>query len=214
MVDEAQDFAEAWWSVLQELLTEQQSGYLFAFADNNQILYPKRCCVDEVFDEEPYVLTHNCRNTLAIHESVAHYYKGDGSIECDGPPGRPVETIEFTTEHDLHKKLREQLYHLVTEGKVPHDDVVILTPCGANRTGFPPGTTLGNFTLVDGHPTAPNEIRVSSVHRFKGLESKVVLLVEEPKGFTPNLVPILYIACSRAMTHLVRFSESATTKTG
>jgi hypothetical protein len=55
--------------------------------------------------------------------------------------------------------------------------------------------------------SAPNEIRVSSVHRFKGLESKVVLLVEEPKGFTPNLVPILYIACSRAMTHLVRFSQ-------
>jgi hypothetical protein len=41
-------------------------------------------------------------------------------------------------------------------------------------------------------------------------ESKVVLLVEEPKGFTPNLVPILYIACSRAMTHLVRFTKPQT----
>jgi hypothetical protein len=208
VVDEAQDFAETWWIVLQELLTDQESGYLFAFADNNQILYPKRCCVDEVFDEDPYPLTHNCRNTQAIHESVAHYYKGDGSIECDGPPGRPVEVIQFTAEHDLQKKLRQQLHHLITEGHVPYDDVVVLTPCGANRTGFPPGTTLGNFTLVDGHPTGPNEIRVSSVHRFKGLESKVVLLIEEPKGFTPNLVPILYIACSRAMTHLVRFAKA------
>jgi hypothetical protein len=208
VVDEAQDFAEAWWIILQELLTNEESGYLFAFADNNQILYPKRCCVDEVFDEDPYPLTHNCRNTQAIHESVAHYYRGDGSIECDGPPGRPVEVIQFTTEHDLQKKLRQQLHQLITEGKVSHADVVILTPCGVNRTGFPPGTELGNFTLVDGRTSAPNEIRVSSVHRFKGLESKVVLLVEEPKGFTPNLVPVLYIACSRAMTHLVRFSKA------
>jgi hypothetical protein len=207
VVDEAQDFAEAWWIILQELMTNEESSYLFAFADDNQILY-KRCCVDEVFDDEPFLLNYNCRNTQAIHGSVVHYYKGDGSIQCDGPPGRPVETIEFTTEHDLHKKVRQQLYRLVTEGKVPHGDVVILTPCGVNRTGFPPGTELGNFKLVDAPPSAPNEIRVSSVHRFKGLESKVVLLVEEPRGFTPNLVQILYIACSRAMTHLVRFSKA------
>jgi hypothetical protein len=109
------------------------------------------------------------------------------------------------------RKVRQQLHTLMVEGQVSNKDVVVLTLRGSKRTGFTPGTRLGNYTLVDGAPTSSAEVHVSSVHRFKGLESKVVLLVEKSGMFVPNLPNLLYIACSRAMTHLVIFDRGEPT---
>ncbi len=181
----------SWWIILEALLKESENGCLYVFADNNQNFYQKKSHLDGLFDEAPFDLTLNCRNTRSIHEYVAHYYTGNSEIECTGPEGRPVEVVEYTDDHDLMKKVRQHLHTLIVEGQVSNKDVVVLTLRRSKRTGFTPGTKLGNYTLVDSAPASSTEVHVSSVHRFKGLESKVVLLVEKTGVFVPNLPNLL-----------------------
>ena len=80
---------------------------------------------------------------------------------------------------------------------------MILTPCSPERSALKDGLTIANFTLSVKPTQLRNHIQVSSVHTFKGLESRVVILaeVQPEKGKIPD--SLLYVACSRARTHLI-----------
>ncbi len=66
VVDEAQDFAETWWSPLIRSLRDEDTGGLFVYSDENQRIFPRfgRPPVELV----PLVLDHNLRNTKQIAE--------------------------------------------------------------------------------------------------------------------------------------------------
>jgi hypothetical protein len=69
---------------------------------------------------------------------------------------------------------------------------------------------IGNFTLTTSSEfDAPNQIQVSSVHTFKGLERRVIILAEldDSMGYSPD--EILYVGCSRARTHLILLYEDS-----
>ena len=60
-------------------------------------------------------------------------------------------------------------------------------------------------------PTSAWEIRLSTIHRSKGLESPVVILAEvDSRVPTPQLAGLLYVGASRARTHLVVIGASDT----
>jgi hypothetical protein len=61
VVDEAQDFSDEYWFAVEELLRNQDAGYLYIFIDENQALYPRHYNLPVA--DEPYFLTSNCRNT-------------------------------------------------------------------------------------------------------------------------------------------------------
>jgi ATP-dependent exoDNAse (exonuclease V) beta subunit len=53
-------------------------------------------------------------------------------------------------------------------------------------------------------PARRNEVRVATIHRFKGLESSVVVLAEIDSRITSDdLAGLLYVGATRARTHLV-----------
>jgi ATP-dependent exoDNAse (exonuclease V) beta subunit len=62
---------------------------------------------------------------------------------------------------------------------------------------------LGNFRLTEQWTNASGEIYCTTVHKFKGLESPVVILAEIDGKGAWNLDSILYVGCSRACSHLV-----------
>lgn len=66
VVDEAQDFAETWWSPLIRALRDEDEGGLFVYSDENQRIFPRfgRPPVELV----PLVLDRNLRNTKQIAE--------------------------------------------------------------------------------------------------------------------------------------------------
>jgi superfamily I DNA and RNA helicase len=85
IIDEGQDFKENYWIAIESLLKE--NGYLYIFYDNNQNLYEGALDFGGLIQEQPCILTQNCRNTQLIHKAVANYHSNPKSINCSGSIG-------------------------------------------------------------------------------------------------------------------------------
>ena len=59
-------------------------------------------------------------------------------------------------------------------------------------------------------PTKGNEVRVATIHRYKGLESPVVVLAEiDGRVEEADLASLLYVGATRARAHLVVIASDA-----
>ncbi len=59
-------------------------------------------------------------------------------------------------------------------------------------------------------PTKGNEVRVATIHRYKGLESPVVVLAEIDSRISEgDLAALLYVGATRARVHLVVIESDA-----
>ena len=90
IVDEAQDFLADYWLPIEMLLGDVSQGHLYAFLDHNQAIYGG--AARPPIDDDPFLLTANCRNTRFIHEAAYRHYTG---IETDHPEidGAPIEEL-------------------------------------------------------------------------------------------------------------------------
>ena len=71
LVDEAQDFADGWWLLVEAALKSQEHSFLYLFSDNNQALLPFRTKYPVA--AAPVSLTVNCRNAVEIAKVVARF---------------------------------------------------------------------------------------------------------------------------------------------
>jgi hypothetical protein len=203
IVDEGQDFKENWWFPLISLLRDQDEGILYAFYDDNQNLYQGFENIPGVIDEAPFPLIDNCRNTQRIHQVVSTFHHDAHQLRCPGPPGSPPEIYEYEDLNSQIRALKKILHRLVYEEHIDCRDIVILTPRSQERTELIDGINIANFTLCAKESQMRNHIQVSSIHSFKGLESRVVILAEIDPDASHILDSVLYVGCSRARTYLV-----------
>ncbi len=206
IVDEGQDFKETYWIALASLLKEKE-GIFYVFYDDNQNLYGGAASLKGIVDEEPFLLPENCRNTKSIHNVVNSFYSGSTRIICNGPVGRVPELHTYRDSVEMVKGIQSILYKLINEEHIPAEDIVILTPHAQERSALKPTTKLGNFSLTPNLPKRRNEIQATTIHRFKGLERKVVILAEIDGDFMYNPEILMYVGSSRARTHLLFFIE-------
>ena len=213
IVDEAQDLEDDWWIVIEAFLSDPDNeARLFVFRDDNQNLYLGRHRSSVPVEEAPFPLPQNCRNTAAIHRFISRFHKHPENIETNAPEGSEVELISCSSEAQHVQEVRKALHRVVVEGKVDTSDVVVLTPRAQRRSNLKCGEKFGNFTLVDHRPTAPLEIQVSTIHRFKGLDRKVAILAEIDGKMGINPMALLYVGASRAQAKLfVVFTEEGET---
>lgn len=200
IVDEGQDFYDNWWFPLQCLLHDPDQGIFYVFFDDNQNIY--KGAQQMPLESAPFPLPHNCRNTQHIHQQILAFYRSEQLPTAIGPQGWPIERHTYTDQADLKRLLRQILYHLIVEEEIPAWDIVLLTPKSRERSQLWGLGQLGNFRLVDFPSDAGGEIYCTTVHRFKGLESPVVILAEIDNDQLWNLSTILYVGCSRARNHL------------
>ncbi len=206
IVDEGQDFKETYWIALASLLHEKE-GIFYVFYDDNQNLYGGTSSLVGIVDETPFLLTENCRNTRAIHRVVRSFYSQPDRLVCNGPDGRTPETTLYRDPQDMLKCLQAALHRLINEERVQVEDVVILTPHAQEKSALKAGTRLGNFVITSNKPERRNGIQATSIHRFKGLERKVVILAEIDSSYIHNPEMLMYVGSSRARTHLLFFIE-------
>jgi hypothetical protein len=209
VVDEAQDFHENYWIALESLL--KSDGYLFIFYDDNQNLFHGQTNFGGLIEEESFSLNQNCRNTKRIHNTVMKFHNDPSGIVSYAPDGHDPEWIKYTDQTSMHKALQKTLHRLVNEEDVNAKDIVVLSPKGKNRTALTPGLKLGNFILSDRSTSQPNQIMTTTIHRFKGLERKVVIMAELDPSVRFNLETLMYVGCSRARTHLIILHDAALT---
>ncbi|MFZ6020381.1 MAG: NERD domain-containing protein [Chloroflexota bacterium] len=205
IVDEGQDFRDEWWEILVELLRDKENGIFYVFFDNNQNIYRRHASLERLITSPPFTLNQNCRNTRSIHEVVRQFHPTPHLLTSQAPQGREPEIYYFTSEFEQEGLLKRILHRLVNEESVQASHITLLTTLNPERTVCHPGRNLGNFVLTEWGDTSlrKTDIRVSSVHRFKGLENRVVLLTGLEDNDPSWLSSLLYVACSRARTHLI-----------
>lgn len=203
IVDEGQDFYDEWWSALQELFPKRKESIFYIFYDDSQRLYPTPHSYP--ISTPPYPLTMNCRTTQAIHHQFMRFYPGTETCTAHGPQGRPPAIIYYPAG-DLQQTVQATLTRLTQEEGIPLKEIMILTPFSLQKSQIKSVNELMSWSgdWIGEKKTAV----ITTIHAAKGLERPVVLLAELERRFSSEkqrqeMEKYLYIACSRAQTHLI-----------
>lgn len=206
LIDEAQDFTKEQLDILTYLLKED--GIIYYFWDSNQKVIRK----DEFIPKDipKFVLEVNLRNTEYIFNKVKEHYKQDLNLKHKGPQGRSIQTLEpynRKNSQELFLKLRNCLNQLIINEQLKPSDIVILTFKAKTKSALIDfkydKADLSIFEDLESN----NSIRIDTVRRFKGMESKVVIVTEmddEQSLKSPDLFDeMCYVSFSRAKNHLI-----------
>jgi DNA helicase IV len=203
IVDEAQDFKPVWWIPVEGLLKSSSNSTFYIFYDPNQQIYDGGPAED--LGLKSTVLKYNCRNTRNIAEYSCRLVNMDPVLKPGAPVGQAVEILPACKdEKDMVDAVRKTIHRLVTEEKLATDRIAILTTGELKRSPVYRAQKLGNIKIVS-IENQPNrdEVCMSSLHRFKGLESDVVILCDVKPNEEDSAPRQLYVATSRARHLLI-----------
>ena len=198
VVDEGQDFTPEAWEVISMLVADNGPFYIFYDPDQN-IFTPKLSLPD--LGIPPVLLTKNCRNTKKIFAALRPLQTQTAEIPESAPEGADVRILHGSGR----LLLEEELERLVMREKVPPQDIVILGGHALDHTSVGADHGVGRFRLVErAAQIGAMEIAYFTYMKFKGCESKVVILLDvddaDPRWADPKG---LYTAMSRAVHQLI-----------
>lgn len=193
VVDEAQDFREEWWISLMDCLSHRTESYCWAFADPKQNVYKLDQYLGE-FDLRPFTLIKNCRNTEKIAKTAYDFVGESPNMFIHSPEGEDVKVKNIKNEADQISEVNNIVSRLIHKEKVNLGSITILTAKSTinsilwsqrYKLGFEISTKRGE----------KNKIFFSSIKRFKGLDSDIVILLDINESISPLE---LYTGTSRA----------------
>jgi hypothetical protein len=144
------------------------------------------------------MMVHNWRNTDQIGRAVAKVI-GRTDIETSGIPGPAVVSAPYPPGREL-ELLNLVLAKHVLPNHLPKD-IVVLSLRGAGKESYAGAAELAGLKAVPFDPAKPYEegtIRTSTVFKFKGMESHVVVLTDLDKLDSPRDRRRTYVGMSRA----------------
>jgi hypothetical protein len=195
VVDEAQDFADAWWPAL--LASAAGSDFRLAvFRDDEQAVFAERRGRPDL-DLVPLTLDENLRNAQQVVDSYRPLITSE--VSARGGQGYPVEYVPCDAG-EIVSCADDVVASLVDERGWLPEHVALLTTMhrhpvhaerGVDKTAYWQG-------LWD-----TDDVFYSTVSGFKGLERPVIVLAVD--GFHPGIDPrsVLYAGMSRARDLLV-----------
>ena len=144
------------------------------------------------------LMVHNWRNTDQIGRVVAKVI-GRTDVETSGIPGPAVVSAPYPAGREL-ELLNVVLAKHVLSKHLPKD-IVILSMRGAGKESYAGAAVLGGLKAVPYDPAKPYEegtLRTSTVFKFKGMESHVVVITDLDKLDSPRDRRRAYVGMSRA----------------
>lgn len=199
IVDEAQDFADLWWTPILGALKDEESGGLFLYSDENQRVFARfgRPPVPLV----PLVLDQNLRNTRQIAATfdsltpMRMYARGG-----DGPEVEVVRLPEASTPEDVLEAADDVVDRLLDDWRP--GDVALLT------TGSRHGEHVARWEVLgsDGYWDSfwdDEQVFYGHVLGCKGLERRVVVLAINDRHVGERARERLYVGLSRPTDQLV-----------
>jgi DNA helicase IV len=194
IVDEGQDFMAPYWITIEKMLSP--NGYFYIFYDPGQNLY--KTDLEFPINEEPYLLTRNCRNTRQICNLLKRYTSQEMKIKEDAPEGKAIEEIRCSSDRERRKKLSRLLHKLVNEEGVAPERIMILGGHTIEHTCIGDNCRVGNYTIERDPEEGAHSIRYDTYMRFKGCEADAVILLDVDPKDTRWDINAFYTAISRA----------------
>ena len=196
VVDEAQDFADDWWTPLVRALRDETTGGLYAYSDERQRVFarfgrPPLALI-------PLVLDHNLRNTRQIASSFVSL--APSSMVLRGGDGPAVEFVPASVD-DALALADDQVDRLLDEGWEPKD-VALLTVGSRHPVQTERQDSLG-FEGYWEEFWSNDDVFYGHVLGFKGMERRAVVLCLNEDGTRDRSRERLYVGLSRATDRLV-----------
>lgn len=205
IIDEGQDFLEEHIEILSDI-AELKGGCFYVFYDKNQLVQ-QRQSLDWVKSVEcRLVLSANCRNTKNI---AVTSNKSLGinmvKVRVEIPGMKPCLYINKD-----FKMVRENLARLIrkyTDQGFSKRDIVILTVKTEENSVLTGVSSVGTYGLSS--EFTAGKILFTSARKFKGLEAKIVILVDvDEKTFqSEEERRVFYVGASRAKHYLDMFAS-------
>lgn len=219
IVDESQDIVtEEYLEVLSCLVgqTLKRAKWIFFGDFSNQAIYQKHPFSDGVSQIDHLVgdfyptlirLKKNCRNSVEICAEI----ELDTQIKYDGvnredPTGISVEKHVYSSLENEASQIKENVARLLHQGIDPSAIVILSSYSRSSPNScltFLPDYLDYYFGVREGP-------LVSTIHAFKGLESKVVLLCDIDDYVANN--SLVYVGLSRARDILMVFETAEAKK--
>ncbi|OBK27436.1 nuclease [Mycobacterium asiaticum] len=195
VVDEAQDFADAWWDPLLAALKDDETGGLYVFTDEGQRVFSRHGSPPVPL--VPLVLDHNLRNTRQIANAFQPLV--DHPMRFLGGDGPAVKFVACQND-DAMDVGDDEVESLLDQGWRP-EDVALLTT-GSRHPEQRERQQAGNAAYWDSFWDA-DQVFYGHVLGFKGLERRAVVLVVNEKSAFDRSRERLYVGLSRARDQLV-----------
>lgn len=207
--DEGQDIPEDFWMPLQRILSDFDSSPFFIFRDENQDIFKRT--TSSVFEEIPFNLGINCRNTSEIHQFAYQNYRGP-AVTAPNVSNIPVTNLTTRGLVEQSDLITLQIRQMLTDPGISPSDIVVLVSSSENSTrmkGELAQKKISNsISWTANHRQSRNEVLIETVKRFKGLEARIVVLWLDDGGFLPVEGEELYVGASRARSQLVVVSTN------
>ena len=195
VVDEAQDFADAWWPVLLAALRDPEHGGVYAFSDSGQRVFARYG--EPPVPLVPLVLDHNLRNTRQIASTFNSLTPL--RMRLFGGEGPAVKFVPCAADEAL-ERADDEVDALFDDGWRAEDIALLAT--GSRHIEQVSRQEQGQGSYWDTFWDA-DQVFYGHVLGFKGLERRaVVLAVNEPQVGDRSRER-LYVGLSRARDQLV-----------
>ncbi|WP_294242062.1 NERD domain-containing protein [Pseudobutyrivibrio sp.] len=197
-VDEAQDFSEEDAFNLKLFLKDEKQSRLGVFYDDVQKVRTETFGDSFMIDTPPFLLHENIRNTANIYKYATNETELGQDVITNPVEGPTPKTESIANKRKLTQRLNNLLKEYLVDEHLETSSMVILTDdLNGFMELFPEG--IAKWKFVERPSESDEEIRVSSVADFKGLESDMVIYIHE-KDISQNLN---YIAYTRAKYYLL-----------
>lgn len=195
VVDEAQDFADAWWDPLLAALRDPVEGGLYVFTDEGQRVFNR--VGSPPVPLVPLILDHNLRNTRQIANAFQPLV--DHPMRFLGGEG-PAVTFVACDRAEALDAGDDQIDALLEQGWRPEDLALLTT--GSRHPEQAERQKEGHSAYWDSFWDA-DQVFYGHVLGFKGLERRCVVLVVNEEGKFERSRERLYVGLSRARDQLV-----------
>lgn len=204
IVDEGQDFDQAWWDVLDLMLGKE--SLLYVFYDSQQQFYSMPTNFLRLIPHSQFPLTYNLRNTKDIFTAAKPWF-GSVVVTPKGPTGDPVTWTALKKGADIASEVGRLVVTLVRDEGISPSQIAILTSREPEAEALRASAHLRAYSPSAAGVLHHEGLTVSGIRRFKGLDSAVVILVfQEPHAPEPEL---LYVGLTRARTLLYVLADRA-----
>jgi hypothetical protein len=208
LIDEAQDFHEDWLDALFCVLSSREDSVFLVYGDSHQTLWERGWGTWLAkHNWMQYELITNCRNTHAIARQVASVF-GE-PVTCNGPAGSEPVFHSLDVRSEGIEPVLALIGRAIGEEGLQPQQIAVLTSTRELAAKFRERFV---YDLQFG-PVGTNGAAVAdTIHRFKGLEAALVVVVFGPDvldGEADELRSLKYVAYSRASAILHVFGPKS-----